>query len=195
MLTYITFDIIIYLRSDAMHIEYECTLLEIDKDQLIRNIKKLGGKKRGEYFQKRYVYDFDPVDPHKWIRLRTNGKKTTLTIKNIFDKNIVGGTEETEIEVSDFETTNIILNELGYVHRNYQENKRITYVLDDVEIDIDSWPLIPTYAEFEGKNEEDLKQVIAKLSVNQNKLVNCDVVTIYKDYYDIDILAIKELRF
>ena len=64
-----------------------------------------------------------------------------------------------------------------------------------LEIDIDSWPLIPTYAEFEGKNEEDLKQVIAKLSVNQNKLVNCDVVTIYKDYYDIDILAIKELRF
>ena len=47
----------------------------------------------------------------------------------------------------------------------------------------------------QDKNEEDLKQVIAKLSVNQNKLVNCDVVTIYKDYYDIDILAIKELRF
>lgn len=178
-----------------MHIEYECTLLEVDKTKFIKQIEKLGAIKKGEYFQKRYVYDFNPVVPSKWIRLRTNGKQTTLTIKHVFDKKIIGGTRELEIEVSDFLETNLLLNELGYKHRNYQENKRITYELDGVEIDIDSWPLIPTYVEFEGNNEEEVKQIIEKLKVNKDKIVECDVVSIYKNYYDIDILSIKELKF
>lgn len=181
-----------------MHIEYECTLLEVNKSEFIEKIEKLGAIKKGEYFQKRYVFDFNPVNPSKWIRLRTNGEKTTLTIKNLKDKNIIGGTEELEIEVSDFELTKKILSELGYTHRNYQENKRITYVLDNVEIDIDSWPLIPTYVEFEGKSEKDVKDFIEKLDLTEEekkKIVNLDVVSIYEDYYDIDVMSIKELKF
>lgn len=178
-----------------MHIEYECTLLEVDKEKFIKKIEKLGAIKKGNYLQKRYVYDFNPKQPGKWIRLRTNGEINTLTIKNVFDKNIIGGTHELEVEVSNFEDTNLILNELGYVHRNYQENKRITYELDGVEIDIDSWPLIPTYVEFEGHNEEEVKNIINKLKLDKNKIVDCDVVTIYNDYYNIDILNISELKF
>lgn len=178
-----------------MSIEYECTLLEVDKEDFIKSLEKNQAVKKGEYFQKRYVYDFDPVHPNKWIRLRTNGHKTTLTIKNIINNDEIGGTEELEIEVSDFEKTNQILEELGYKHRNYQENKRITYELDGVEIDIDSWPLIPDYVEIEGKNENDVKALIKKLKLNKHKIVTCGVVDIYKNYYKIDILAIKELRF
>lgn len=100
---------------------------------------------------KRYVYDFNPINKNKWIRLRTDGKTSTLTIKEIVDKNEIDGTNEIEIEVSSFENANKILNELGYVARNYQENKRIKYTLDGVEIDIDFWPLIPPYVEIEGK--------------------------------------------
>ncbi len=35
--------------------------------------------------------------------------------------------------------------------RAVQENKRCHYILEDVEIDIDSWPMIPDYIEIEGK--------------------------------------------
>ena len=178
-----------------MHIEYECSVLEVDKEEFIKKIEKHGAIKKGEYFQKRYVYDFNPIISNKWIRLRTNGEKTTLTIKKLIDKDSIGGTEELEIEVSDFELTNLILNELGYKRRNYQENKRITYELDDVEIDIDSWPLIPTYVELEGKDEKSVKNIIKKLKLEKEKLVNCDVVSIYEDYYNIKVLDIKELRF
>ena len=178
-----------------MHIEYECTLLEVDEKKFIKKLEKLGAEKKGEYFQKRYVYDFNPVNPNKWIRLRTNGNKTTLAIKNIVDNTQIGGTQELEIKVDDFENTNLVLCELGYMHRNYQENKRITYELDGIEIDIDTWPLIPTYVELEGINEEEVKNIIKKLKLDEEKIVNCDVVSIYKDYYDIDILSIKELRF
>lgn len=178
-----------------MHIEYECTILEIDKEKFIEKIEKLGAKKIGDFYQKRYVYDFNPVDPNKWIRLRNNGKKTTLTIKNIVDKNKIGGTEELEIEVSNFENTNKILETLGYKSRNYQENKRVTYELDDVEIDIDSWPMIPTYVELEGKDEQSVINLIKKLEIEDKNITNYDVVSIYKEIYGIDILGIKDLRF
>ncbi len=49
--------------------------------------------------------------------------------------------------VSDFDKTVGMLKILGYEARSIQENKRIRYVLDDVEIDIDTWPLIPLYIE------------------------------------------------
>ena len=65
--------------------EYEVTILDIDnsfEDKLI----KLGAKLVSNSTQKRYVYDVIPATPNKWIRLRTNGEKTTLTVKELKDK-------------------------------------------------------------------------------------------------------------
>ena len=101
-----------------MHKEYECTILEVDVNSFISKIEKMGAKKIGEFNQKRYVYDFNPINKNKWIRLRTDGKTSTLTIKEIVDKNEIDGTNEIEIEVSSFENANKILNELRYVARN-----------------------------------------------------------------------------
>ncbi|MFW3146782.1 MAG: hypothetical protein ACMUIE_08230 [Thermoplasmatota archaeon] len=39
------------------------------------------------------------------------------------NKNI-DGTKELEVEVDDFDKTNLILEKLGYIHKGYQENKR-----------------------------------------------------------------------
>lgn len=178
-----------------MHIECECTLLEINKEEFIKLLEKNGAKKLGDYFQKRYVYDFNPKIPDKWIRLRTNGKKTTLTIKKVVDSSIIDGTEELEITVSSFDKTNKILNELGYIRRNYQENKRTSYKLGNVQFDIDSWPMIPDYVEIEGKTKEDVEKTIKKLNLDTNKITTLDVVSIYEQIYNIDIMSIKELKF
>lgn len=177
-----------------MHIECECRILEINNEEFISKLEKFGAVKVGEYFQKRFVYDFNPAVPNKWIRLRTNGEKTTLTIKEIVDKTIAG-TKELEIEVSSFDDTNNILNELGYKSRNYQENKRITYMLDDIKIDIDTWPLIPTYAEIEGSSKECVDNLLKKLSICEKNITCLDVASIYSEIYDIDILKIKKLCF
>ena len=120
-----------------MNIEYEITVLEIDKNKLEEKLIELGATKIADSLQRRNVYDFNPINPNKWIRLRTNGTKTTLTIKEVFDKNKIGGTNELEIEVSDFDKTNLVLNELGYVSRNYQENYRTSYRLGNINFDID----------------------------------------------------------
>lgn len=177
-----------------MKTEYEIRVLEIDKEKLIDKLEELGAKKVGEFNQKRYVYDLNPVQENKWIRLRTNGKETTLTYKSI-EADTVDGTKEVEIKVEDFNTTNEFLNKIGFTARNYQENNRIQYILDDVEIDIDTWPKIPTYLEIEGKNEKEVKDMVKKLDLEVSKiaLLNCN--SIYKEIYNIDISKIKELKF
>lgn len=179
-----------------MNIEYEVRVLEIDVLNFQKKLEGLGAVKKWERLQKRYTYDFTPKRDNSWVRLRTNGEETTLTIKTVVDKNDLGGTQEHEVVVSDFEKMNDILEMLGYKHRNYQENKRIRYILDEVEIDIDTWPLIPTYAEIEGKNKEVVIAILKKLDYfGSDKVTTLDVTSIYNDIYNIDVLNIKELYF
>lgn len=179
-----------------MDIEKEITILNIDKESFVKKLIDNGAEAiTEELLQVRYTYDFEPVNPNKWIRLRTNGKKSTLTIKEIVDNTKIGGTKEWEIVVSDFEETNRILNELGYTYRNRQENKRQVFMLDGVEISVDSWPLIPPYAEFEGKSEEDILALVKKLNISEKDITTLDVTSIYNDIYGIDILKIKNLTF
>ena len=176
-------------------IENEITVLNIDKDKFIKKILETGGKEVSpELKQIRCVYDFNPVNPHKWIRLRTNGKKTTLTIKET-NANSKMGARELEIEVSDFEETNRILNELGYKYRNRQENYRHIFMLDGAEISIDSWPKIKPYAEIEADTKEDIANVLKKLDVKPNQITELDVCSIYSDIYGIDLLSVKDLTF
>ena len=169
-----------------MHIEYEVRVLEVDVKEIEKKLKEVGAKFCWDHLQKRYVYDFMPKIEGKWIRLRTNGDKTTLTIKNIVSSQI-DGTQELEIVVDDFEKTNSILNELGFVAKGYQENRSSQYILDGVEIDIDYWPLIPTYLEIEGKSEEEVYKVLEKLGISREKATSRDVEGLYLDYgYKLD---------
>lgn len=177
-----------------MKTEYEVRVLEIDRDELIRKLESLNATKVGEFNQKRYVYDTIPKENGKWIRLRTNGKETTLTFKDVTSDKI-DGTKEVEIEVSDLELTNEFLNKIGFFSKAYQENNRIRYILDDVELDIDSWPLIPTYLEIEGKDENSVLDMIEKLELDKSKVTSLDVQSVYEKFYNIDISKIKDLRF
>ncbi len=95
-----------------MNTEYETRILDVDKNEVIKTLDKLKANYAGEYNYKRYVYDTKPVSKNKWIRLRTDGTKTTLTYKE-FKKATVDGTNELEIVVSDFNKTVDMLKMLG----------------------------------------------------------------------------------
>lgn len=169
-----------------MHTEYEVRVLDINKDNLIKKLEELGATKIADFEYKRRVFNFNPPTDTKWIRLRTDGNKTTLTIKKMESLEI-DGTKEMEIEVSSFEETNRILEELGYKAHTYQQNRRTRYVLNDVELDIDTWPYIPTYLEIEGKNEKSVKDMIKLLDVDESKVTSIDVQSVFKEFYKIDI--------
>ena len=177
-----------------MKTEYEIRVLEINKEEIVNKLKKLGAIMKGNFKQKRYVYDLKPAENGKWIRLRTNGKVTTLTYKDIVS-NTLDGTKEVEFEVEDFDKANEFLEKIGFINRSYQENERIQFILNNVEIDIDSWPMIPTYMEIEGKSEEEVLNMKKVLNIDESNVttLNCD--DIYRQIYKIDISKIKELKF
>ena len=144
-----------------MNTEYEVRILDIDVKEIKSKLDKLA-KFEWDHIQKRYVYDFIPKQDNKWIRLRTNGSKSTLTIKNLVTSEI-DGTQELEIRVDDFD-------------------RRIQYTLNGVEIDIDYWPLIPTYLEIEGPSEEDVYNTLELLGIDKKDSTTRDVEGIYLDY-------------
>lgn len=164
-----------------MNTEIEARLLNIDEEKFIALMRENNAKFVGDWIMSRNVYDFNPVDDNKWIRLRTDGETTTLTIKEIVSKDI-DGTKELEIKVEDFDKTNEMLNKLGYFARGSQTNRRIRYILDEVEIDIDFWPMIPTYVEFEADSAEKIKNLCKKLDINYDNLTTMSVPEVY-DYY------------
>jgi len=141
----------------------------------------------------------------KWIRLRktietksdgSTKESTTLTIKHILksDDSGIQQMKETEILVNSLEETNELLENLGFFYRSYQEKKRVKYILNDHEIDIDTWPGLPTYFEVEGKDKNDLLKILNLLGYSFEDAVSCTVDDIYKTI-GIDINNMKELKF
>ena len=176
-----------------MNTEYEVRILEIDHNEMIKKLESLGATFKFEELQQRYVYDLKPKQDNKWIRLRTDGKKTTLTIKDLQAKTI-DGTKELEIVVDDFVKTNQVLEELGFKNRGFQQNKRTQYILDGVEIDLDRWPLIPEYMEIEGPSVKAVEETLTKLGIAKENVVTIDVSSIY-DYYGYDGNNLADLNF
>ena len=164
-----------------MKTEIEARLLDINEQEFIDKIKSLNATFVGDWFMTRNVYDFVPASDNKWIRLRSDGVKTTLTVKEVVTGEI-DGTQELEIEVGDFDETNEILNRLGFFARGTQTNRRIRYMLDDVEIDIDFWPLIPTYVEFEADSVESITNLCKKLDIPFDSLTTMSVPEVYAHY-------------
>jgi adenylate cyclase, class 2 len=174
-------------------IEHEAKVLDIDPDFTQQVILDKGGKLLGEKLMRRYVYDITPGDQSKWLRLRDTGSEVTLTVKEI-TSDAIDGTHETEVVVSDFDTTNQLLAALGFTPKSYQENKRTSFILDGVEVEIDSWPRIPPYLEIEGKSREDVIRVAAMLGYGEDELTGENTTKVYARY-GIELAGIAELKF
>lgn len=132
----------------------------------------------------------------KWIRLRQTNDKVTLTVKHILAKNQSSLQQmmETEIEVPSIKEANDLLEALGFSFKSYQEKKRKSYVMNGYEIDIDTWPMLNTFMEIEGKDEQDLEKVLNIFGYNLKDTVSCTVDEIYRQKW-IDSLSMREIKF
>ena len=136
------------------------------------------------------------INPNKWIRLRQSNDKVELTVKNIYNKSDskIQKVMEYEITTNSFEDTNLLLNSLGLIRRNYQEKIRHSFEYKDAKIEIDKWPMINPYLEIECDNEEVIKEVISLLDLDKYDIVSMNTTDVYKRS-GIDILSMPELRF
>jgi adenylate cyclase, class 2 len=83
---------------------------------------------------------------------------------------------------------------LGFTAKSYQENSRISYMLDGAHLEIDTWPQIPPYLEIEAESTSEVIRIAELLGYAEEELTGENTIKIYARY-GLDINTIPTLRF
>ncbi len=170
-----------------MKIEYEATFTNIDKNLIRDKLKEAGATlERREFTQKRTVFNLPKNNEIKggWMRIRDEGDKITMSLK-VVDGDNIEDQKEACTEISNYNEAELILTALGCERKAYQETKRELWILDEVEISIDTWPFLESFIEIEGASEELVKDVSDKLEMNWEEAKFCAVDLLYSEKYGI----------
>lgn len=119
-----------------------------------------------------------------WVRLRDEGDKVTLAYKQLNNRSI-DGTQEISVIVSDFDDTVTLLQAAGLRQDAYQETRRESWVLGEVQIELDEWPWVRPFIEIEAADEEALYSVARKLGFKKEDAVYGSVEVVYIQEYDV----------
>lgn len=172
----------------SMETEIEAKWLNIDHNLMRKRLEKAGAKLvEPERLMSRKVFDYNDMRLEKvggWVRVRNEGDKVTLSYKQLNDRSL-HGTKEVTVVVDDFEKACQFLESIGLEAKAYQETKRESWLLDDAEIELDTWPWIPSFIEIEAKNEEILKRTAQLLGLNFADALHGSVETAYQAEYDV----------
>ncbi len=155
--------------------EIEVKFLNIDPEAMQKKLMEIGAEKVGDYFYRRRVFDYPDWSMDKkgaWLRLRDEESRVTLTFKQRLGINghdgIINdsGMDEIEIEVNDFNGTAELLFKIGFIEKHYAENRRIRWMKDEAEFDIDIWPELEPYLEIEATDWKKIDEAINWLELN-----------------------------
>lgn len=175
-------------RHWLMQTEIEAKFLAIDPARLRKILHQQGGLlKASERIMRRRNYDFPDLHLEKvggWVRVRDEGDRITLSYKQLNDRTL-HGTKEVNLTIDSFEAAVAFLEAIGLKQQSYQETKRESWILDGVEVEIDTWPWIPSFVELEGQSEAKLKSVAVKLDLDWSKALHGSVETAYMRDYDV----------
>ena len=170
------------LGSNYMEkLETEVKFYISDIQSIRKCISDLGAQSRGRYFESNLRFEDKQRSLHTkkfLLRLRRD-KTTTLTIKsppaecdNKFKK-----MKELEVEVSDFDTMNHILQTLGFHCEQIYEKWRETLVMEETLFCLDCMPF-GNFLEIEGQ-EEDIKNYVSRLGLQWSKRILLNYLEIF----------------
>ncbi|MBP9772190.1 MAG: CYTH domain-containing protein [Candidatus Pacebacteria bacterium] len=180
-----------------METEYEATFWPIDKDT-VRSLLQTAGAtmKYPERLMRRVVFYLPPTSPltgkTAWARVRDEGDKITMSIKQLAKHDEISDQKEVELTVSSFETGIEMLRLIGCEEKAFQETKRELWELDGVQITIDEWPFLQPFIEIEGQTEEVVRTVSEKLGYKWSDALFCSADLIYMKQYGITHARIND---
>ncbi|MFY9228286.1 MAG: class IV adenylate cyclase [Candidatus Microsaccharimonas sp.] len=187
-----------------MKTEIEVKFLNVDFDQVRATLTELGAVCEQPMRLMRRVlsqqHERTEKDNHSaFLRLRDEGDKVTLTFKEFRERSLTGASER-EVVVSDFDETLAILKAAGIVFKTFQESKRETWSLNDVEIVLDEWPWLNPYIEIEGDSEEAVKAIAHQMGYSWDDAVfgatNAAYMAQYPDGRNSrDLIGLPEIKF
>ncbi|MEU3945570.1 class IV adenylate cyclase [Streptomyces sp. NPDC029526] len=176
--------------------EYEAKFLAVDAAGLQAKLTALGAVQAlPRTLLTRKIFENDALDGGTWLRLRNEGNRSTITLKQVTDATTIDGTKEIETEVTDLHAMADILRRVGLTEVRFQENYREEWRLGEVAFDFDTWPDLPTFLEIEGPDEASVRQAAALLDLDYSEARFGSVDEIYKSETGRNILAEPTLLF
>jgi adenylate cyclase class 2 len=172
-----------------MKTEFEATYIDIDVEKIKGALVANGATlTKEEFLQRRCVFRLpkETATEHNFLRVRDEGGKVSLTLKDVTGKTI-DGQKEIQFNIDDFEGAVSLLSTIGCEKKSFQESRREVWNIGDTEIVFDTWPFLETYIEIEGPDEEAVKEVSAKLGMDYGNALFCTVDEIYKMKYGVSI--------
>lgn len=172
--------------------EIETKIIDFDENEVRENLKKSEAKFLGTHSFKRYIFDLTRnKGEDEFLRVRTDGKETTMTYKYRRGSTI-DNTEEIEVKVGDFDTTAKILSKV--INQSlYQENSVEEWNYNNVIISISRWPQIPPVIEVEGETEEMVRKTIEQIGIKGKEMGNIGWESLYS-YYGLDLKKISNTK-
>lgn len=143
----------------------------------------------------RKIFENEALEGGAWIRLRDEGTRCTLTLKQVTDSTNIDGTTEIETEVTDLRAMAEILSRLGLHEVRYQENYREEWRRGGIAFDFDTRPGLPTFVEVEGPDEALVREAVGTLGLDYSQARFGSVDEIYKSELGRDIPAEPTLLF
>ncbi|MBN1393163.1 MAG: class IV adenylate cyclase [Sedimentisphaerales bacterium] len=156
-----------------MSIEIEAKLKVDSLEEIQRKLTALGAEFGQEQLQTDYHFDDMKMTLHKTdccLRVRrqlvNKNERFFLTYKGAKEKSLFKKRQEIEIEIADSDSILNLLSALGYEKVLTIEKKRLTWHLGDCIIALDELPLIGSFVEIEGPDEQKIAAVQKNLGLS-----------------------------
>ena len=167
-----------------MNTEIEVKFLSVDHDDVRTRLRELGAVcEKPMRLMRRVTFDSAAMKAKNgWVRVRDKGDKVTIGYKQT-DSLDIDGTKEIETTVGDFDAAVAIFTQLEIDGGSFQESKRESWRLDDVQIELDEWPWLDPYIEVEAPSEALVHSIATKLGFAMSEAVSGDVMAAYRMQY------------
>jgi adenylate cyclase class IV len=171
--------------------EYEYRFNNYNKKEIITTLKDINAKYFGT-FKFRVMVFTDSINSEKYIRVRDEGHRITMTVKNnLTDKFPV----ENEVNINDFDEGINILLAVGCKKKYYYEKYREIWHYKNSEIIFDMNPGIPELMEVESSTKKELDILCKKLELSINNYQGFSNNQVYLDLFGIVIPKSLDLTF
>lgn len=171
--------------------EYEYNFHEFNKEEIIRNIKKHGGKKFGIFLFRVMLFIHPLNNKNSYIRVRDEGHRITMTYKKV---DIGEFQEEDEIIIDNFDSAVKILIGIGCKKKFYYEKIREIYYIGNTEIDFQMDPGKQETMEIESTSRKELDNIVKKIGVDKKNRIK-NKINLYNEKFGIIIPPTIDLTF
>lgn len=166
-----------------MGLEYEYRYSIFNKADIISNIKKNKGKKKGTYLFRVSVFEHPLKEENSYVRVRDEGFKVTMTVKHNIHKQFV---DEDEVVIDDYDTGIKIFLGLGCKKLYSYEKIREIWTMGNTEVVFDTNPGRVDIMEVESATKKELLLMVKKLSLQD---------TPHDNFTDKDLYGVFGINF